>query len=100
MLKGETGISGRTLKDWPRKQFAFQKRMTCTMALSKPIYIIKMQPKSSIHCRPVPYIYIVLSLATRMNIFFCTLGISTKKEAVSKVNFAAASYFMECYIFD
>jgi hypothetical protein len=23
-----------------------------------------------------------------------------KQEAVSKVNFAAASYFMECYIFD
>jgi hypothetical protein len=23
-----------------------------------------------------------------------------KREAVSKVNFAAASYFMECYIFD
>jgi hypothetical protein len=37
--------------------------------------------------------------------FFCHKGTevngkSNKKEAVSKVNFAAASYFMECYIFD
>jgi hypothetical protein len=29
-----------------------------------------------------------------------SLVVGNKKEAVSKVNFAAASYFMECYIFD
>lgn len=30
----------------------------------------------------------------------CNTSVVCSQEAVSKVNFAAASYFMECYIFD